>query len=90
MKKLEARFLNKELILNIKPCAMSFNVSQCRHLYKLHVSYNNHDITHCSELKYLGMNITANPSCAGVRRVYYITKSLKDITSLQTIHDLLC
>ena len=61
MKQLKVLFLNKELILNItKKSAMSFLSSQCRHPWQPHISYYNNDISYCSALKFLGMNITEN------------------------------
>jgi hypothetical protein len=73
-------------------CMMSFRSSQCRHLYKPYISYHN-NISYCSELKFLGMNINEKLKwhihicslCASLGKVYYIIKSLKDVMSFNMI-----
>ena len=61
VKQLKVLFLNNEFILKItKKSAMSFLSSQCRHPCQPHILYNNNDISFCSALKLLGMNIAEN------------------------------
>ena len=72
---------------------MSSQSSECKHPYKPHISYNNHGTSYCLGIKFLGMNITENLNWpihvhslfASLSGVYYITKSLKDVTSLHMI-----
>jgi len=52
-----------------------------------------YEISYCSELKFLAMNITDNlrwhthicSLCASLNKIYYIIKSLKDVMSFQMI-----
>jgi hypothetical protein len=94
MKQLEAWFYNNELILNIeKSKVMSFCSHQCRHSCSPNIIYNNMEITHSSELKFLRLTITNNLNwkahiqtlCASLSKVYYILKSLKGVMSMHII-----
>jgi hypothetical protein len=96
MKQLEAWFYNNELILNIKKSkVMSFYSRQCQRSCSSSIIYNNMEITHSAELKFLGLTITNNLNwkahietvCASPSKVYYILKSLKGVMSLQIIAD---
>jgi hypothetical protein len=94
MKKLEAWFLNNDLIENTtKTVAVSFHLSQSKPPHKPNILLQNTEITYMSEVKFLGMYITENLGwqahirslCHSLSKTYYMIKSLKNTLSTRML-----
>jgi hypothetical protein len=94
MRQLELWLNNNDLIVNIdKTCAKSFHPYQKNHPTKPHITFKNNVIAYSSDLKFLGLCITETLTWQAqihslrtiLSRSYYMIKSLKNVTSNQTI-----
>ena len=94
MQQLELWFCKNDLIVNIdKTYAISFHFHQNRYPSRPHIIFNNNEITYSSELKFLGLFIMENliwhvqihSLCASLSKIYYMIKSLRNVTSTQMI-----
>ena len=73
-------------------CFIHIYIYTHTHTY-IHTYIHTYEISYCSELKFLAMNITDNlcwhintcSLCASLNKIYYIIKSLKDVMSFQMI-----
>ena len=94
MRQLELWFGKNDLIVNIdKTCAISFHPHQNSHPTRPCITFKNNEIAYNSELKFLGLFITENLAwhaqihslCASLSKIYYMIKSLRNVTSTQMI-----
>jgi len=94
MQQLELQFCKNDLIVNIdKTRAISFHSHQNRYPSRPHIIFNNNEITYSSELQFLGLFIMENLTWhaqihflfASLRKIYYMIKSLRNVTSTQMI-----
>ena len=90
MQQLEFWFCKNYLIVNNdKTCAISFHPHQNSHPTRPCITFKNNEITHSSELQFLGLFIMENLAghvqihslCASYSKIYYMIKSLRYVTS---------
>jgi len=61
MKQLEIWFQNNNLLINTKrTMEMLFHSNQISPVVRIHVVFNNSEISYTSKLRFLGINITEN------------------------------
>lgn len=93
MQQLEFWFHKNDLILNTeKTCAISFHSHQNQHPCRPHIMFNGNKIACGSELKFLGYllqritwHVQIHSLCASLSKAYYMTKSLRDVTSIHML-----